>query len=213
MVTQAAKSRRSNSTGKRAGLSLPEAMISLAITSLLLVAVATAFTNASQAIEMNDTFFRCTQAARVTMDQMLGEIRNCDSMDININTGGNWTWASSGLTAPSSPTIRIIRPASTSGGLYVGQTNETERDFVYDSANKRITLQIFYSGGTSSPVYELAANVAAASLGPPTMGTDYNGATIPIQVPLTLTVQTGVGNSASTIVLNGSAAPRRATKY
>ena len=213
MVTSAAKSRRFNSTGKRSGLSLPEAMISLAITSLLLVAVATAFTNASQAIEMNDTFFRCTQAARVTMDQMLGEIRNCDSMDININTGGNWTWASSGLSAPSSPTIKILRPSATSGGLYAGQTNETERDFVYDSTNKRITLQIFYSGGTSSPVYELATNVTSASFGPPTMGTDYNGATIPTQVPLTLTVQTGVGNEASTVVLNGSAAPRRATKY
>jgi hypothetical protein len=190
------KVRRSNSFGKRAGLSLPEAMISLAITSLLLVAVATAFTNASQAIELNDTFFRCTQAARITMDQILGEIRNCDSMDMSVAN-----------------TIKIIRPPASSGGLYAGQANETERDFVYDAANQRITLQIFYSGGTSSPVYELASNVSAAALGPPTMGTDYNGATIPVQVPLTLTVQTGVGNEQSIIVLNGSAAPRRATKY
>lgn len=149
MVTATSKLRL-NRSGKRAGLSLPEAMISLAITSLLLVAVATAFTNASQAIEMNDTFFRCTQAARVTMDQTLGEIRNCDSMDVNVNTGGNWTWASSGASAPSSPTIRVIRPASASGGLYAGQANETERDFVYDSTNKRITLQIFYSGGPAA---------------------------------------------------------------
>ena len=45
----------------------------------------------------------------------------------------------------------------------------------------------------------------AAAFGPPTMGLDYNNATIPVQVPLTLTVQTGVGNEASIIVLNGSA--------
>jgi hypothetical protein len=171
-------------------------LISLAITSLLLVAVATAFTNASQAIEMNDTFFRCTQAARVTMDQILGEIRNCDSMDMTVAN-----------------TIKVIRPASTSGGLYAAQTNETERDFVYDTVNKRITLQIFYGAASPSPVYELASNVTAAAFGPPTMGLDYNNASIPVQVPLTLTVQTGVGNEASIIVLNGSAAPRRATKY
>jgi hypothetical protein len=170
-------------------------MISLAITSLLLVAVATAFTSASQAVELNDSFFRCSQAARVTMDQMLGEIRNCDSLDMS-----------------TANTIKVIRPPAGSG-LYAAQTNETERDFVYDSANKRITLQIFYSGGTSSPVYELASNVSSASFGPPDMGNDYNGASIPVRVPLTLTVQTGVGNNASTVVLNGSAGPRRATKY
>jgi type II secretory pathway pseudopilin PulG len=189
------QARRSKFVSARAGLSLPEAMISLAITSLLLVAVATAFTNASQAIEMNDSFFRCSQAARVTMDQMLGEIRNCDSLDMS-----------------TANTIKIIRPVVGSG-LYARQTNETERDFVYDTTNQRITLQIMYSTGTNSPVYELASNVTTASFGPATMGTDYNGATIPIQVPLTVTVQTGVGNGSSTVVLNGSAGPRRATKY
>ena len=179
----------------RSGLSLPEAMISLVITSLLLVAVATAFSSASQAIEVNDSFFRCSQAARVTMDQILAEIRNCDSLDMN-----------------TANTIKIIRPAVGSG-QYARQTNETERDFVYDTTNKRITLQIFYSVGNPSPVYELASNVVACGFGPPDMGLDYNNATIPVHVPITVTVQTGVGNYASSVVLNGSAAPRRATKY
>jgi type II secretory pathway pseudopilin PulG len=179
----------------RRGLSLPEAMISLAITAMLLVAVATAFSGASQAIELNDTFFRCSQAARVTMDQLLGEVRNCDSLDMN-----------------TANTIKIIRPAPGSG-QYARQASETERDFVYDSANSRITLQIFYSGGTSSPVYELATNVAACAFGPVDMGLDYNNATIPIHIPITLTVRAGVGNTVSSVVLNGSAGPRRATKY
>jgi hypothetical protein len=170
-------------------------MISLAITAMLLVSVATAFSAASQAIELNDTFFRCTQAARVTMDQILGEIRNCDSLDMG-----------------TANTIRIIRPAPGSGP-YSRQATESERDFVYDSANKRITLQIFYSGGTVSPVYELASNVAACSFGPVDMGTDYNNAVIPVHIPITLTVTAGVGNTLSTVVLNGSAGPRRATKY
>ena len=179
----------------RKGLSLPEAMISLAITAMLLVSVATAFSSASQAIEMNDTFFRCTQAARVSMDQLLGEIRNCDSLDMS-----------------TANTIKIIRPAPGSGP-YSRQATETERDFVYDSANKRLTLQIFYSGGTTSPVYELASNVAACAFGPADMGLDYNNAVIPIHVPITVTVTAGVGNTTSSIVLSGSASPRRATKY
>jgi len=180
---------------KRRGLSLPEAMISLAITAMLLVAVATAFTGASQAIELNDTFFRCTQAARVTMDQVLGEIRNCDSLDM-----------------ATANTIKIIRPAPGSGP-YSRQATETERDFVYDSTNSRITLQILYSGGTASPVYELASNVASCSFGPVDMGKDYNNADIPIHIPISLNVKAGTGNTTSSIMLNGSAAPRRATKY
>jgi type II secretory pathway pseudopilin PulG len=186
---------RTLENNRRRGLSLPEAMISLAITAMLLVAVATAFSAASQAIDLNDTFFRCTQAARVTMDQLLGEVRNCDSLDM-----------------ATANTIKIIRPAPGSGP-YSRQASETERDFVYDSANKRITLQIFYSGGTSSPVYELASNVSACSFGPADMGLDYNNAIIPIHVPITVTVTAGVGNTTSSIILNGAAAPRRATKY
>lgn len=194
MVTSRNKKPLAARRGRR-GLSLPEAMISLSITAMLLVSVATAFSGASQAIELNDTFFRCSQAARVTMDQLLGEIRNCDSLDM-----------------ATANTIRIIRPAPGSG-QYARQATETERDFVYDSANQRITLQIFYTGGTSSPVYELASNVSACTFGPVDMGKDYNNADIPIHIPITLTVRAGVGNAMSSVVLNGSAGPRRATKY
>ena len=189
MVTMNSKRYRS----ARRGLSLVEAMISLSITSMLLVAVAAAFTGSSEAIQVNDTFFRCTQASRITMNQLLAEIRNCDSLDMS-----------------TANTIKIIRPAS--GGanqLYALQTNEISRAFVYDTAGKRITLQISYSGGTFSPVYELANNVTACQFGPPDMGLDYNNATIPIRVPITLSVSAG----NNTIVLNGAAAPRRAMKY
>lgn len=189
MVTMNSKHFRS----ARRALSLPEAMISLSITSMLLVAVAAAFTGSAQAIQVNDTFFRCTQASRVTMNQLLGEIRNCDSLDMG-----------------TANTITIIRPAS--GGtnqLYSRQVNEVSRAFVYDTAGKRITLQITYTGGVFSPVYELANNVAGCQFGPPDMGLDYNNATIPIRVPITLTVSAG----NNTIVLNGAAAPRRAMKY
>ncbi len=57
----------------RKGLSLAEVMISLAISAMLLTAVAAAFTASSEAIEQNDQFFRASQAARVSMNQILTE--------------------------------------------------------------------------------------------------------------------------------------------
>lgn len=176
------------------GLSLPEIMISLLITSILLVAVAAAFTSSASAIENNDQFFRCTQAARVTLGQILAEIRNCDSLD---------------MSTPN--TIRIIRQAQTSDTYqqYARPANEQSRAFAYDSANQRITLQFTYLDGTLSPVYELAAGVTACSFGPPQMGLDYNNAQIPVRVPIMVTVTAGNNR----IVLDGAAAPRRAMKY
>jgi len=188
---------RSRSRCNRSGLSLPEAMISLAITSMLLAAVATAFNASSQAIDANDTFFRCTQAARVTMNQILAEVRNCDSLSMSVSN-----------------TISIIRPAYVAGSnqdLYriVGPPAEVSRSFVYDPVGQTISLSISFSDGTTQGPYELAANVSACSFGPAVMGQDYNHATIPVRVPLTITISIG-GNS---VVINGSAAPRRAIKY
>src|ERR1700722_4642026 len=110
------------------GLSLPEVMISLSITSGLLVAVAAAFCASATAINNNDGFFRCSQASRVTVNQILAEIRNCDSMDMSV----------------ANP-IKIIRQPPVAGVTnqqYVRPANEASRSFVYDSTNKRITLQI-----------------------------------------------------------------------
>ena len=179
------------------GLSLPEAMISLVITSLLLVAVATAFSSSCGAIEVNDNFFRCSQAARVTLGQILIEVRNCDSLDMS-----------------QANTINIIRPAFVAGSnqvLYrqVGPPAEVSRSFVYSPTNQNITLTITYSDGSTKGPYELAGHVTACAFGPPDMGLDYNNATIPVRVPITLTVAT----SSAQVVLNGAAAPRRAMKY
>ena len=181
--------------GAARGLSLPEVMISLAITSMLLAAVAAAFTSSASAIENNDAFFRCSQAGRVTLNQILAEIRNCDSLDMS-----------------TSNTINIIRQAQVAGvnQQYARQANEVSRAFFYDSANQRITLTITQTTGL--PVlgpYELASHVTACSFGPAEMGLDYNNSEIPVRVPMMVTVSTG-GNI---VALNGAAAPRRAMKY
>ena len=65
---------------RRRGLSLAEVMISLAITSMLLTAIAAAFQSSSQVIENNDRFFRATQSARVAINQITTEVRRCDAI-------------------------------------------------------------------------------------------------------------------------------------
>ena len=181
---------------RRSGMGLIEIMIALSICALLLVACATAFTASASAINNNDAFFRCSQAGRVTLNQILAEIRNCDALDMS-----------------TANTIKIIRATSTaSGGFtqqYVLAANELSRSFVYDPTRKRITLQISYSGGTVSPVYELTSNVSACSFGPVDMGTSYSGGSMPVHVPITVTIATG----KNSVTLCGSAVPRREAKY
>jgi hypothetical protein len=63
----------------RRGLSLVEALISLAIAATLLTAVAAACSAASDAIKMNDQFFRASQAARVSVNQIISQVRTCQS--------------------------------------------------------------------------------------------------------------------------------------
>lgn len=126
--------RPSNRISKyRRGLSLAEVMISLAISAMLLTAVAAAFTASSEAIETNDEFFRASQAARVSMNQILTEIRRCGSV----------TW-----------------PGSTPTDLSMTAHDGKLRDYVYDAASKKLQLVTSAAG---SPTYNLASNVQSAS--------------------------------------------------
>jgi len=96
----------------RRGLSLAEVMISLAISAMLLTAVAAAFTASSDAIEQNDEFFRASQAARVSMNQILTEIRRCESVVVT----------------------------STATDLSMNAHDGKLRDYVYDKAAKKLQL-------------------------------------------------------------------------
>lgn len=64
---------------RRRGLSLVEVLISLAITAMLLTAVSAAYVASAQAIEINDQFFRASQAARVSVTRISSELRKCRS--------------------------------------------------------------------------------------------------------------------------------------
>jgi type II secretory pathway pseudopilin PulG len=68
-------------------------MISLAIMALLLTAVAASFMASASVIDVNDQFFRATQAARVSVNQIMSTLRQCKtvsvdstSLDITTNT-------------------------------------------------------------------------------------------------------------------------------
>src|SRR5688572_11035846 len=74
------------SASRRAGLSLVEVMIAISISAALLVAVAAAFSATSDAIEINDQFTRASQAARISMNQIMSEVRKCKSGAASTNS-------------------------------------------------------------------------------------------------------------------------------
>jgi prepilin-type N-terminal cleavage/methylation domain-containing protein len=70
----------------RRGLSLIEVLISLAIMAILLTAVASAFMASSSVIDMNDKFFRATQAGRVSVNQIMSTLRQCKTVDVDAHS-------------------------------------------------------------------------------------------------------------------------------
>jgi prepilin-type N-terminal cleavage/methylation domain-containing protein len=80
---QLMKDHRSARASRRGGMGLVEVMISLAIAATLLTAAAAAFTASARAVEANDTFFRASQAARVSLNQILTEVRRSWSVDVS----------------------------------------------------------------------------------------------------------------------------------
>ena len=180
------RSTRSRRTFARRGLSIAEVLISLTISAFLLVAVAAAYSASADAVEMNDRFFRATQAGRVTMNQLLTEIRRADAVDVS-----------------TANVIKIMRPAQNRSSPY-----ELERWYAYDPANKQVTLQIRYTSASlipPTPKYSLSRNVDQATFGPPEQD-PVTG--VVMRVPITLVVK--IGNNE--VRLSGSSGPRRAAK-
>jgi hypothetical protein len=174
---------------RRRGLSLMEAMVSLSITTMLLAGVATAFVASADAVTANEAFARSTQAARVTLNQMLVEVRRSDA--VRCSATGTYDF------------VDVIRPTETL------DPNEVYRRYRFDAANKRLTMRLHLADGTDGPEIVMVRNVSAAAFGPPEMGVDSNNATVVQRLPVSLAV--GVGPNA--ITLNGAAGARRAMKF
>ena len=160
-----------------------EALISLSITTALLTATAAAFVAASQSVQVNGQVATATRSGRAALNHLLTEIRRADAVDVNA----------------LGTRLDVIRPAA------ARDPGETYRRFAFDSANQRLTIQVFTSGGGGT-VFTLAENVESAVFGPTVTGTDAAGHTAVQLVPIKLAVQSG----AQSLTFTGSGGPRRA---
>src|SRR5438552_8255528 len=75
-----------NPSPRRRGLGMVEALIALSIAAMLLTAVGVAFNASADAIQMNDNFFRATQAARVSLTRIMTQVRRGSVDDKSTTT-------------------------------------------------------------------------------------------------------------------------------
>ena len=149
---------RSSRPVRRRGLSLVEVCISLTISAALLVAVGAAYSSSVNAIQSNDTFFRATQAARVSLNQILTEVRRCESATISSNqiamttyNGESRTYAWSNTTNELTITRDIATPAVTN----VMAGNITSLTFATDT--QTVTMSITVTVGNNTVTFSGAA--------------------------------------------------------
>jgi hypothetical protein len=155
----------------------------LAITAMLLTAAAVAINASSAIVQSNDEFFRATQAARVSLHQILTQVRRG-----SVNT----TWNAS--------TLRLITAQNDEG------TGEDDITYSFVSAENK--LKLITNDDLTDPDYTLASNVNALAFDVET-GQDYTQAPCVVRVTVSITVKVG----DNVVTLSGSAAPRRNLVY
>jgi prepilin-type N-terminal cleavage/methylation domain-containing protein len=103
----------------RKGMSLAEVLIGLAITASLLTAVAAAFQASASGITLNDQFTRASQAARVSVNQIMAQVRKCQSgvvgdtsLELTDDAGNVTTYAFDASTSKLTVTIDGITPVT-----------------------------------------------------------------------------------------------------
>jgi Tfp pilus assembly protein PilW len=150
------------------GAGMVELMIALAITALLLVGVAAAFSATAQAVETNDEFTRATQAARISVNQIMALCRQ----------------SKSGVVTSTTLDLTLI--------------DDTKQLYALDAVNHTLTVTL--ESKVPPKTYVLAHNVTNLKF---TSGA--GGKTV------TMLVTVKVGDNS--VVLNGSAMPRRLVTY
>jgi hypothetical protein len=117
-------------------------MISLAITSMLLIAVAASFAAAAAAISDNDKFFRASQAVRVSMNQIQASLRRCqacqvysDHIDLITDDGHDRTYK----YFPAESALKLITNDILNDRDYIVARNVAVATFTADSAPDPMT--------------------------------------------------------------------------
>ncbi len=163
------------------GFTLVECLISLAITAMLLAAVATAFNASVISYGENEDIFWTINNARQAMARMTSEFRTAGYVDPNSGV----VYGVPHLTSPG--------PSCT---LY--KTDGTIVRFEYRSADSRLYLVM--GNTTTSPEYVLCDGVTGATFTTTSKnGVDATG------VQISLTVQSG----GASRILSGAAVIRR----
>src|SRR4051812_8461702 len=88
---------RSRPRTRPAAMLLMELMISLAISAMLLVAIGAAYQSSSKAVEINEDFFQASQAARVSLNQILSLARRAEAFQPTGYDNSSSTWTGSSL--------------------------------------------------------------------------------------------------------------------
>jgi Tfp pilus assembly protein PilW len=186
MIKREVRGQRSEAS--RRGMLMIEMMISLMISAMLLLAIGAAYTATSKAITVNEDFFTASQAARVSMNQMLSVLRRCDSCQPGGYDGITSVWTSSSMG------VNYHDPGTT--------TNHT---CTYKFTNNQLQLI------TNNTTYSLANNVSAM-----TFTTDMapdpqsqSGAKRPVRITIDMTLTVGKQN----VRLTASAVPRNTVLY
>lgn len=170
----------------RCGLSLIEVLISLSIAASLLTAVAAAFSASASAIEVNDEFFRATQAGRVSLGRLLAEARR-GTVDENS-------------TATS---LRLIVETRNDAGDVIATADRT---YQFIAAEKRLVM--ITNDGIDDAPYTLCSNVADVTF-EVDPDTAPNGTQYVERVVISIAVKVGKHE----VRLSGSAAPRKYLTY
>ena len=148
---------------RRRGLAIAEAMIALAISSALLTAVGVAFTSTSQAVRVNDQFFRASQASRVSLTRIMQQVR-----------------------------LGVVDEASTTTSLHLitnGAPVPRDITYQYDATNKIIKL-ITNDDLTDDAYYVMARDVNDCKF-VVDLGTDANNTVCVSRVTMNVAIQKG----------------------
>ena len=173
-------------------MSLPEVLISLTITAMLLCAVAGAYAASSAAISVNDRFYRASQAARVSMAQILNMVRRCDSCQV----GGTYDGVSATVSA------------SYIGIIYTDQLTGAVRSATYQRAGSPTNqLQLVQDGQTHPLAHNLTSLTFTADMAPDPGSA--SGAKVPVSITVDMTVTIGT----EVVHIRGSAVPRHVIVY
>ncbi len=173
-----------------AGLGLAELMISLAICSMLLTAVAMAFHTTTHAVEVNDRFFRASQTARVAMTQMTSAVRTSDACQVGT---------------PAQQSQNLIRNAT---NLDIITSDGRLISYVFNPDTRTLSLVRQDEDGTET-THVLARDIASATFDGVIEQHPDTGIRRLVKVSIRLVVE--VENQS--LLLNSSTMPRRELVY